>query len=62
MISFTKWAEGEAQQSLRRRQGLLKGGALNAQRLLGLTSVDRLGMKFMNAQGACRSIISTSSR
>ena len=54
-----KWAEGEAQQSLRRREGLLKEGALNAQRLLGSTSADRWATKFMNVLDVCPSFIST---
>lgn len=62
MAFFMKWAEGEAQQSLRRREGLLKEGALNAQRLLGSTSADRWGTKFMNVQDVCLSFISTNCR
>jgi hypothetical protein len=54
-----RWAEGEARQNLRRREGLLKGGALNVQRLLGLMSGDRWGTKFMNVRDVCPSFIST---
>ena len=59
MAFFMKWAEGEAQQSLRRREGLLKEGALNVQRLLGLMSGDRWATKFMNVLDVCPSFIST---
>lgn len=59
MAFFMKWAEGEAQQSLRRREGLLKEGALNAQQLLGSTLVDRWATKFMNVLAVCPSFIST---
>ena len=54
-----RWAEGEARQNLRRREGLLKEGALNVQRLLGLMSGDRWATKFMNVLAVCPSFIST---
>ena len=59
MVFNMKWAEGEARQSLRRREGLWKAGALNVQRLLGSMSGDKWGTKFMNVQDVCLNFIST---